>query len=216
MKITAFLTDLFETGKVIVGSEIEETSPDEAEKVRFILQKYYDAAVWNMPATPPDFEPKSALWAAEFVYRTLHLTILRHIDSATVEQLLADFEGETTPETIYSVDLSFRYLPELLMLAKGLAPSDKLVDLLKIRLQRWCFSAVGVDLGHCEEVKTREILFNHPSLRIAYVDRIIQKKDLKRALCQPESEYIKAALGDYPSVLWADFARSAAFESKNL
>lgn len=208
MKLSIFLTDLFQTGKVTVGTEIEEVTGAEADAALNILQQYYAEDVGNMPATPPDFEPKAALWAAQFVYRTLHLTLLRHIGAETVEQLLTDFSGETTPETMYSVDLSFRYLPELLTLAKGLAPSDSLVDVLKKRLHRWYFSAVGVDLGDNNPKIMTEIVANHLSLRLAYVDKIIQKKDLKRALSEPEREWVKVALGDYPSVFWADFART--------
>ena len=208
MKLNFFLTELFDTGKVTVGTEIETVTQVEQQATLLILHKYYAEDTLNMPAIPPDFDSKAALWAAEFVYRTLHLTILRHIDAKTVEQLLTDFEGETTPETLYAVDLSFRYLPELFTLAKGLAPSDNLVSLLKTRLQRWCFSAVGLDLETENKAKTTDIIFNHLSLRTAYIDRIIQKKDLKRALSEPECEWVKAALGNYPSVLWGDFDRA--------
>jgi hypothetical protein len=208
LKISTFLTDLFETGQVTVGSEIEAINAFETGATLQILQKYYTHDSWHLPAKQPDFHPDAALWGAQFVYAAVHLTVLRHIDAEIVEQLLTDFTGGTTPETLYSVDLTFRYLPELLFLAKGLAPSDSLVDVLKTRLQRWSFSAVGIDFGETEKPTNTEIIATHPALRLAYVDRIIEKQDLKRALNDPEREWVKTALGDYPSVLWADFARN--------
>lgn len=210
MKLSTFLTDLFETGKVTIGNEIEASTPLEIETTLGILQEYYRYDSWFMPSKQPDFEPNAALWAAQFVYQTIHLAILRHIDAQTVGQLLTDFEGATTPETMYAVDLSFRYLPELLALAKGLAPSDTLVDILKTRLQRWSFSAVGIEMEDKGKTMNTDIIALHPSLQLAYVDRIIQNKDLKRALHSPEREWVKTALGDYPSVFWGDFDRAIA------
>jgi hypothetical protein len=210
MKLHTFLSDLFETGKVVISSEIEDISQEDAEKTLRVLQKAYAKDGWEMPSKQPDFDPKSAFWAAKFVYHALHLTILRHIDTATVEKLLTDFEGETTPETMYSVDVSFRHLPELLSLAKGLAPSDSLVDLLKKRLNRWCFSAVGVELVNENETFHSDIIFLHPALRTAYIDRIIEKKDLKRALREPECAWVKTALGDYANVMWLAFDRAVS------
>jgi hypothetical protein len=208
LKITTFLTDLFETGQVTVGHEIEAINTFEKAEILQLLQKYYTLDSWHFPAKQPDFHPEAALWGAQFVYAAVHLTVLRHIDAEIVEQLLTDFSGDTTPETLYSVDLTFRYLPELLFLAKGLAPSDSLVDVLKTRLQRWYFSAVGTDFTDTNQSVNTEIIAAHPALRLAYVDRIIEKQDFKRALNDPEREWVKTALGDYPSVLWADFARN--------
>jgi hypothetical protein len=208
LKISTFLTDLFETGQVTIGHEIEAINAFETGATLQLLQKYYTLDSWYVPAKQPDFHPEAALWGAQFVYAAVHLTVLRHIDAEIVEQLLTDFAGDTTPETLYSVDLSFRYLPELLGLAKGLAPSDSLVDVLKTRLQRWSFSAVGIDFGDGAQPTNTQIIAQHPALRLAYVDRIIEKQDLKRALHEPEREWVKTALGGYPSLLWADFARN--------
>jgi MoxR-vWA-beta-propeller ternary system domain bpX4 len=212
LKISTFLSDLFETGQVTVGNEIEATNAFERAATLQLLQKYYTSDSWHFPAKQPGFHADGALWGAQFVYAAVHLTVLRHIDAEIVEQLLTDFTGDTTPETLYSVDLTFRYLPELLFLAKGLAPSDNLVDVLKTRLQRWSLSAVGIDFGDAEKptntFTNTQIIAQHPALRQAYVDRIIEKQDLKRALHDPEREWVKTALGDYPSVLWADFSRN--------
>ena len=44
---------------------------------------------------------------------------------------------------MYFVDLTFRYLPDLLQLAKGLAPGDALVAQLKATARQWPLSLVG-------------------------------------------------------------------------
>ncbi|MBO9199332.1 MULTISPECIES: hypothetical protein [Niastella] len=56
------------------------------------------------------------IWAAIYLYRAVQLTVLRDLDEDAVTGLLTPFNGDVTPETILSVDISFRHLPNLLEL----------------------------------------------------------------------------------------------------
>jgi hypothetical protein len=124
-----------------------------------------------------------------------------------VKALLAPYPETThseppSPEAIYSVDLTFRHLPDVFKFAKGLAPDDILVTILKENAVFWNFSSVGMDVG--ADIAHGNVLA-HPSLRIAYIDRIIEAKDIKRVNSDAMREGVETALGDYAPQLWADF-----------
>src|SRR6185503_3456988 len=87
---------------------------------------------------------EAAIWAASFLYRAVQLTMLRDLGEEVINKLLTPFNGPVSPESILSVDISFRYLPNVLNLAKGLAPEDVLVKRLQEATIQWPFSSVGM------------------------------------------------------------------------
>lgn len=147
----------------------------------------------------PLFHGEAALWAANYLYRSVQLVMLRNLDEAAVQGLLMPFPGTVSPEAVLSVDLSFRYLPNLLVLAKGLAPEDVLVKRLQETALQWPFSSVGMNVEGAMEL---EVIMSNACLRRAYIDRIIEAKDEKRCNNSLVNEYLKEALGDHSAILW--------------
>jgi MoxR-vWA-beta-propeller ternary system domain bpX4 len=202
MKLTHFLTNLIQEGKAHLEGEIQPFDPDDLKNAAAYLHSVYLDDALDMPDAPPQYLESAALWAAQFLYHALQCTILRNLDDETVNKLLEDYPETITPESIFSVDLCFRYIPNLFSLAKGLAPDDVLVKILKKNALFWNFSSVGMDLG--SDVQ-HGIVLEHPSLRIAYIDRIIQIKDIKRVNTEQIKELVQAALGNYTTQIWSDF-----------
>ena len=202
MKLTTFFQTLLESGKVQVTGDLSPLDFDDHRATVDILRRFHVADSMDMPYSAPDFHPVAALWAAEYFYKSVYLTVLRDLDEAAIRKLLLPYAGEVNPEAIYSVDLVFRYTPGLFGLAKGLAPRDLLVQMLKETAAHWGFSAVGMDLGI--ESDLTEILA-HPSLRAAYVDRVIRLKDRKRAAHPEVAPLVGEALGGFASTIWPDF-----------
>jgi hypothetical protein len=202
MKLTHFLTNLTQEGSAHLEGDILPFEPDDLTNAVGFLHAMYEYDALDMPHTPPQYLGAAGLWAAQFFYHALQCTVMRNLDDEAVENLLKDYAEDITPEAIYSVDLTFRYLPDLFKLAKGLAPDDVLVQILKKNALIWNFSSVGMDLGN--DV-SHGIVLEHPSLRIAYVDRIIQAKDIKRAHSDAIKELVQAALGNYATQIWSDF-----------
>ena len=64
------------------------------------------------------------------------------------------------------------------------------------------FSSVGMKL---ENALSHDTILSHPSLRNAYVDRIIAARDKKRATSEPIAEWVRAALGEHAEILWPGF-----------
>ncbi len=202
MTLTHFLTHLVEEGHAYVDNDIQAFDPDDLQAAANFLQTVYQNDSLDMPDRPPQYLAAAALWAAQFLYRALQCTVLRNLEADVVKDLLKPYPEPPSPEAIYAVDLTFRHLPDVFKLAKGLAPDDILVTILKENAVRWHFSSVGMAI---EADIAPENILAHPSLRLAYIDRIIQAKDIKRVNSDVLRELVETALGDYTPQLWADF-----------
>lgn len=202
MVLAPFVRDLLDHGKLTVAGQVQHFLQDDLENTLQLLKVYWQEDKLEMPHTAPDFAPEAALWGAQYLYLAIQLSVLRHLGDEAILQYLRPYGGPTTAETIYGVDLCFRYLPDVLGLARGLAPADVLVQHLKQTALQWPFSSVGMKLP--EEVQHAAIL-SHPSLRQAYIDRIISHRDRTRLQNVEIKELIHQALGDFKRTLWPDY-----------
>ncbi len=201
MKLAAFIESLLKEGKVTIEGQLTPFVKDDLKAAGEILQKYYQEDILEMQGTAPAFSEQAAIWAAQYFYQAVQLTILRDADEGTIKETLNSFEGDINPAEIYSVDLTFRYLPALLDLTKGLSPADILVTTLERTAADWPFSSVGIEITNFSNNKK---IFSNPSLAYTYADRIIKHKDLKRTADPIVAEYIREALGAHTS-LWPEF-----------
>lgn len=208
MSLTSFLEDLLASGQVTVAGQPGPFAAADLAAAAQLLGRLHAADALELPGAAPAFDAPVALWAAQFLYRAIQLALLRELDEAAVTELLADFAGPATPEAAYSADLTFRYLPDLLRLAQGLAPDDVLVARLREAAGQWPFSFVGAGAGphSLPPLAALSPVLAHPALRLAYADRIIGARDRARA-AQPEvAPLVEAALGNYGAILWPEFA----------
>lgn len=206
MTLAEFLHALFITGQVAVASQPELFSLPDLQQAVVLLQEEYAEDSVHLPHVAPSFSAEAALWAAQVLYRSVQLTLQRDLDETAVHASLIDFPGPVDPAAVYSADLTLRYLPDLLNLAKGLAPADVLVTRLRELAQRWPFSFGGPELADPQYL---EPVLAHPALRAAYADRVIGTRNLVRAR-QPEAiPLVREALGHYATELWPEFASLA-------
>ena len=194
-----FIQDIIQQGKVVVAGQVIPFTQEDVEQATQRLHECYEHQLPELTGPVPAFQPEAAVWAAIFLYRAVQLTMLRNLGEDVVNGLLTPFNGTVSPETILSVDVSFRYLPNLLTLAKGLAPEDALVKQIQAAAIQWPFSSVGMKVEGNMDVA---MILNDACLRRAYIDRIIEARDKNRCDNVLVNEYIKEALGDYGPVLW--------------
>lgn len=164
-----------------------------------ILREFYERDVLAMPGDAPAFHSEAAVWAARYVFYVSQLILLRDVDEGVMQGYLGPFEGEHSAEAIYSADLLLRFLPDLFRLGSGLAPGDPLVANLMQTALSWPYSSIGIQDVAAEI--PQEILNNH-SLKLAYIDRVIVKKDTGRLSGTAEKELLKEVLGDHRQLLW--------------
>lgn len=201
MKFNLFLIDYLQTGRVSVPRHIEKIGADELNEALLLLEDLHQKDCLEMPFSAPEFDSKAALWSAQVIFHTIQLILIRDAGEEAIAQYLMDYEGEQSPEAVYSADLLLRALPDLFRLSRGLSPEDPLVNRLKGIAQAWPFSSVGIE--NIETAANASIL-QHPSLRQAYIDRIIEKKDTNRLKNISERELLQETLGSYQALLWPD------------
>ena len=199
MQLIQFIQDIIQQGKVTVDGQVTPFSDEDKQAATQRLREYYELQKQELTATVPAFDAPAAIWAAGFLYRAVQLVMLRDLGDDVVNKLLTPYDGAVTPEAVLSVDLSFRYLPNLVGLAKGLAPEDVLVKRLHEAAVQWPFSSVGMKV---EGDFNLDVILNNACVRRSYIDRIITARDIKRSNNPQVKEYIKEALGDYGHVLW--------------
>src|SRR5688572_7893103 len=107
VQLEQFIQDIIQQGKVIVDGKITPFSEEDIQLATQRLRAYYDHQQQELTATVPAFHATSAVWAACFLYRAVQLVMLRDLGEEAVNSLLTPFDGEVSPETILSVDLSF-------------------------------------------------------------------------------------------------------------
>jgi hypothetical protein len=202
MRLTSFLQDLLTTGSLTLADRPTSFEEDDLLAADALLQAYHATDAQELPQQAPAFDAPAARWAAHYVYHTTLLLLARELNETVMEIYLPPFSGLITPEAVYAVDLTFRYLPDLLHLAKGLAPGDALVAHLRDTARQWPFSFVGNELA---DVDVEALVLAHPSLRLAYIDRIVAQQDQGRARQQHLRPLVQAALGAHAATLWPDF-----------
>ena len=204
MTIAVVLSDLFETGLVRVARE--PAAEAERKAIESWLAEIEAQDRLNLPGEPPPFEPASAAWAAAMLYRGAQLLTDRDVSEETLRAALSDRGPDPTPAVHYSVDLVFRFLPDLITLARRVSQEDPLVESLLELIAPWPLSSVGltgVAIGNVEPILA------HPCLRQLYVDRILARSDLARLDDPRIQEAVREALGAFPELAPAFAARLA-------
>lgn len=200
--LNQFLSDLWKNGQVEVAHELKTFSLEELNDAQLLLQKGYQAEQIHFPGTAPTFAAEPALWAAQYLYRSIQFILLRHLDEKTMQEHLLPWPSVVNAEAVYGADLSLRHLPSLFSFAKGLSPADPLLLELKKTASTWPFSGLGIAEATPE---AEALLLSHPYLAIAYTDRIIAKR-LKTKAQQPHIRpWVAAALGDHAQTLWPNW-----------
>jgi len=193
MSALVFVQSLLESGRVTVPKE--DSPPEHLEQAVAELDR---GARIEMPFDAPLLSVPVASWALRLLYAACQALVFREIEGDAIRQMLALPCPETTsPAACYSADLSLRYLPDLIALARGIAPEDPLVAGLMALARAWPLSSVGVaELGDLDPSP----FLDHPSLRQLYVDRIIERGDASRLSHPSVNAAVREAVGAFPDL----------------
>lgn len=198
MSLRSFLIALQETGRVRVPTPDARQAPN-ADEAAEAIERLDRQARLELAFDAPPVDFRAASWAANVLYRACQFLVFREAEPGAVRQALSAAGPEpVTPEVVYSVDLTFRYLSDLMTLARAAAiEGDPLVDTLLGLARAWPMSSVGMrDVG---EVHV-EAFIGHPALRQLYIDRVIARRDLSRLADPRVREAVREAIGLYPQL----------------
>ncbi len=162
------------------------------------LARVDELARLELPGTPPPFSPAAGIWAGTLFYQAGQFLVHREIGAEVVRKSL----GKACPRgddasRAYSVDLVFRYLPDLLSLARGIAHEDPLVERLTVLARQWPLSSAGVALPSGVDPSP---FMKDRCLRILYAERIIASKDVSRLDRADVREAVREAIGLHPEL----------------
>lgn len=196
MILSVFLSQLSETGHGVVDMEEDLTLGEDWEKV---LRDWDGAQRWEL-TDAPGLCLEAAGWAAERLYRGCQAIVCRDMSPQDLKACLkAPCPEPRNPATDYSVDLAFRFLPDLVAMARRMAQNDPLVGELLDLAAAWPLSSVGIE-GLAERRLDVGAFLAHSGLRQLYVDRILATGDASRLREEPIRQAARAALGAFPEL----------------
>ncbi len=187
-----FFAELLQTGRVTVSSGGPPSLEDLGD-LEAVLRDADSLARLELAFAPPALDMPAAAWAATLLYEASWLLVHREADADAVRAAFArPCPSAPSASVCYSVDLAFRYVPDLAALARGFAPGDPLVSALGALAATWPLSSVGMEgVGSVDP----SWFVDDPSLRMLYIDRIIERKDFGRGRQPAVREALRVALG---------------------
>ena len=199
MNLQPFIASLFEGTSIRVAEAIRrDGSPispsnkeiDDVLRMLVILEQDYRL---ELPGTPPALHPQAMIHGALTVYRVSSFLVHRDADPEVARRIISEpWSQPTSPEVCYSVDLTMRFLPDLIRLAKAASASDPIIDDLKRLACEWALSSVGIaDLPPANIAP----FWENDCLARLYVDRIFAVKDRSRLENASVREAVRAAIG---------------------
>jgi hypothetical protein len=186
---------------ILYGKLLEFDEEDTALVTEF-LQIEYETESLNYPFTAPGFDEAAALWAAKIICSFCQLILYRENKEAELPELLPAYHGKITAGAVLSADLCLRFVPDLIIETKRIDADDPLIELMTATLETWQYPGIGANLD-VEKIDL-EIIKSNECLQQLYIDRIIRKKDLQRALLPGILPKIKTAMGMYTSLFWKE------------
>lgn len=196
--LSEFLNEIFRGSRVHVAALAESTSDERQNAIR-VLNEWDQIYRENLPDNVPPFCETTAVWGAECFYRACQYLVFRDCSAEAINAglTIARPKAVESPCMAYNVDLTWRFLPDLLKLASGLASDDPLVTQLRRWAVEWPLSSVGVpNLG---EVDVSGFL-DDPCLRCLYVDRGIARRDRTRQTNERVCAAVRETLGAFPEL----------------
>jgi hypothetical protein len=193
MRLSRFLTELFEQGHVRLDDGSAEEDEEAPRKASAVLAERARVVAADFPEPVPEFDLETAAWAARQFFSACRFVLLR---DAPIDVVRAELCGAARPGDPavqhYSVDLVWRFLPDLDRLTTTLAPHDPLRDIFRQWGAERPFSSVG--MKGIQPRPSPELL-SHAGLCRAYIDRIVACRDTSRLRDPQIRDLVHAAIG---------------------
>lgn len=188
--------------ELILYNRLLDFNKVEEQKVTDFLAVEYGRECVGFPFMPPPFDAEAALWAAKTTYIFSQLILHRNHAEEELPKLLPLFNGMINAGAILSADLCLRFLVELVPTIRNIDSEDLLLQLLHKHLHQWHYSAIGLDAITGE--LNMEVFCGNDCLYQLYADRVVEKRDIKRAMIPELYQRLKTGMGIYSPVFWKE------------
>lgn len=191
--LARFLAVLAEQGHAVVAATPPE--PDGADgqaEAVVVLRRIEERASDGLGLPPPPLDPAAALWAARRLYLLVQAVGVPDIDAEyVVEACREPCPSPRSPTTDWSVDLTFRHLPELIRIARSRNLQDPILGPMLALAADWPLSSVGI----VEAAGSLDSFVGHPALLRLYADRVVAENDVSRLRDDRVATQLRADLG---------------------
>ena len=189
MPILDFIRSLREKGRVELALP-QQTEPASAYAVlEHYLLAAYEQEAKVLPRPLPPFEAQAALWAAALIQRCALAILDRQQSAKDLALAFGSYEPQPQASAMLSADLCLRYLPALYQKLQELGPEDPLLPHLRDLGQIWHYSALGLPGLDLPSLDLNPLQAS-PALRLAYLDRLLER----RAWAYRQVPYLEAEL----------------------
>jgi hypothetical protein len=172
--------------------------------VSLFLEEEYQNEALHFPFLAPAYDPDAAMWAAKLVYHAAILNIDRTDIVKVIWHLLTPYPNEITPSAMLSVDITLRFVTEMLPELKLIDPEDTIIQILEHIIAAFPYTCVGYTFTHSMDIAVEKVLENE-CMRQMMLNRIVERKDLNLANHPLIRPMISEQMGDYGSQYWKIF-----------
>ena len=199
MRLTPFLETLREGGRLHLppARTVEDLRPFEAEDMAAaaaVIETLDRDARLEAPGPAPELVLPATRWAAEMLYRAGQAVVSGPSRAPEIGAVLRRPYGDRVDARVtYSVDLIFRFLPEIIR--RSIQADDEELHQALLELARtWPLSSVGTAGVGSVDI---DDFVDHPCLARMYCDRVLERQDLGRLVDPRVAQAARVALGAY-------------------
>ncbi|MFY0629118.1 MAG: hypothetical protein JXR05_01985 [Flavobacteriaceae bacterium] len=192
------------SGHFVLYTSTPKISNDDLTDLSDFLESEYENEVLNYPYEVPPFHKESAIWAAKTIYYAVQFLVHRKRVPKDLEEYFPEFKEEVTPSIVLSVDLSLRFLPDIMREIHDIDFEDWLLKRLTKNVGRFQYSTIGFPIDI--EVNEMELLklFKNECFKTLYTDRVIERKELSLVKHTIIQENVAIHLGEYKDFFWRE------------
>lgn len=192
------------TKSLLAGSVVRVGHPtippvDEISASTDMLVDFEQLYRLELPGVVPEIDRQAAAWAVTTLYLLAALTIYRDAGEDVIQELLSGPSPDPgNLKSHYAVDLSMRFLPDVVKLAKSAASDDPLIKQMLRLGRQWPLSSVGV--AGIGSVGIGSLRTSDTLMRL-YADRVLATGDTDRLSDPAVSEAVAVTIGNYPAMM---------------
>ena len=181
MRLSEFIAALQSSGRFVFETVSLTVGPEDEADAVLELESLDQRRRLQMAFEAPPVNREQASWSLIQMYRAAQLLVFRDAAEDDVRAALQiPCPGVIGAVRSYSADLGLRWLPKLHHQAKRLSPNDPLTSCLEQIAADFPLSSIGMTVGQAIPTGELDLVWNNPSLRTLYVDRVIATKDAER------------------------------------
>lgn len=162
---------------------------EEAEETLADFEQNYRL---DLPGQAPAFDRAAAAWGAMVVCRFCQLLAYRDIGAKEADSLVPTDGPAMNPTVAYSVDLTMRFAPDVVRLARAVNPADPLIEKIVATASRWPLSSVGIEGA----TASLDGWGDDDCLFALYIDRVVAARDVSRLDNERVRARVRVAIGD--------------------